>query len=313
MNREFQWMPPDASTMAGRVDDLYIFLVILSGTMTLLIAGLIAYFSIRYRRRTDTAPPPLRTVYSLEITWTVLPLAVFMVIFWWGADVYVAQYSPPDDTMEIYVIGKQWMWKVQHPEGPREINELHVPLHQPVELILSSQDVIHSFFVPAFRIKHDVLPGRYTSLWFEATEPGEYHLFCTEYCGAGHSRMVGRVVVMKPADYEAWLAGTYADEPPARSGEKLFISLGCQTCHGQQGPTLAGLYGREVRLADGSTVLADENYLRESILDAPAKLSAGFPPIMPSYRGQITDDQLLHLLVYIKSLGQVQPGEVRKP
>lgn len=313
MNEGFRFMPPDASTLAGRVDGLYLFLVILSGFMTLLIAGLIAFFSLKYRRRSEAPPPVVRTNYSLEILWTLVPLGVFLVIFIWGADVYVNQYTPPEDAMEIYVIGKQWMWKIQHPEGRREINELHVPQGRPVKLTLSSQDVIHSFFVPAFRVKHDVLPGRYVSMWFEASQVGEYHLFCAEYCGAEHARMVGKVVVMRPADYQAWLAGTYADEPPARSGERLFSSLGCASCHGQQGPTLAGLYGRQVLLSDGTTVTADDNYIRESILDSTARVTSGFPPVMPSYRGQVSEEQLMHLLAYIKSLREVQPEEVHKP
>lgn len=314
MNEGFQLMPPDASNLAGRVDALYTFLVVVSGFMTLLIAGLIAYFSLKYRRRSEEAvPPATRTNYSLELAWTILPVGVFIVIYAWGADLYVAQYNPPKDAMEIYVIGKQWMWKIQHPEGAREINELHVPQGRPVKLVLSSQDVIHSFFIPAFRTKHDVLPGRYTALWFQASQVGEYHLFCAEYCGADHAGMVGRVIVMRPADYEAWLAGTVPDEPPVRSGERLFESLGCRTCHGQQGPTLAGLYGSKVRLATGETIVADDNYIRESILDSTARMVAGFPPIMPSYRGQISEDQLMHLLAYIKSLRDVKPKEVRKP
>jgi cytochrome c oxidase subunit 2 len=217
--------------------------------------------------------------------------------------------------MEIYVVGKQWMWKIQHPEGVREINELHVPTGRPIKLIMASQDVIHDFFVPAFRIKQDVVPGSYSTEWFIANNPGTYHLFCAQYCGTQHSQMVGSVIVMTPADYQAWLAGVGPSEPPAASGARLYISYGCATCHGARAPTLAGLYGSDVRVLDQranrtTTVKADETYLRESILFPDAKLVLGYPPIMPSFRGQLTEEQIFDLIAYVKSLGaSMSPGQ----
>jgi cytochrome c oxidase subunit 2 len=244
------------------------------------------------------------------LTWVVIPLAIVMVIFFWGARVYFYIYRPPPDAEDLYVLGKQWMWKVQHPGGQREINEVHAPLNRPVRLILSSQDVIHSFYVPAFRIKQDVLPGRYTVVWFRATQPGTYHLFCAEYCGTGHSTMVGRVVVLDPQRYQEWLTGSTPERPPAEAGAKLFTSLGCNNCHGVQAPTMAGLFMSTRTLSDGRTVVADEQYLRESILDSTTKIAAGYAPLMPSFRGQLTEEQLMELVAYIKSLRE--PSQLRK-
>jgi cytochrome c oxidase subunit 2 len=300
----FCLFPDSASNLAPRVDALTHFLLLASGFVTLLVLVLIVTFAIKYRRRSeDEVPPATISRVRLEIFWSVVPLCVFMVMFYWGASLYVDMRRPADHALEIHVTGKQWMWKLQHPGGQREIDELHVPIGRPVRLIMISQDVIHSFFIPEFRIKQDVLPGSYTTQWFTATKPGVYHLFCAEYCGTMHSGMVGRVVAMEPAAYEAWLAGVTPDEPPPASGARLFTALGCVQCHGQNGPTLAGLYNSSVKLADGSTVVADENYLRESILNPPAKIVAGFAPLMPSYRGQLTDEQVDQLVQYIKSLG----------
>jgi cytochrome c oxidase subunit 2 len=313
MSRDIGFMPEQASTVAGDVDALYLFLWAVTTFFTVLIAALIIYFAIRYRRRRDDEPPPpkTRTDMRLELTWTFVPLALVLVMFWWGARVLYSQLRPPTDTLDIDVVGKQWMWKIQHRStGRREINELHVPAGRAVRLLMASQDVIHSFYVPAFRVKQDVIPGRYTSVWFEATKPGTYHLFCTEYCGTQHSGMIGKVIVMEPARYEAWLAGT-SDEPAAASGERLFNAFGCATCHGQRAPTLAGIWGQPRRLADGRTVTADEAYMRESILYSTEKIVEGFQPIMPSYRGQISEEQLMHLLAYIKSLSQPVNREVR--
>ena len=239
-----------------------------------------------------------------------------MGIFLWGAQIYFAHYKKPVDPLEIQVIGKQWMWKVQHPNGTREINELHLPVGRPVQLTLASQDVIHSFFIPAFRVKQDAIPGRYTKVSFEPSRVGTYHLFCAQYCGTEHSRMIGRVVVMEPPAYEAWLAGSPSEATPANAGAKLYNSLGCVSCHGAVGPTMAGLYGSQVRLQTGKTVTADEDYLRRAILDSTADIVAGFAPIMPSYRGQITEEQLMELIAYIKSLQNpeqkaVQPAPPR--
>jgi cytochrome c oxidase subunit 2 len=233
-----------------------------------------------------------------------------MVMFGWGAVLYVRNAQAPAGTFEIYVVGKQWMWKLQHPEGNREINELHVPIGVPIRLIMTSEDVIHSFYVPAFRIKQDVLPGRYTTMWFQPTRPGKYHLFCAEYCGNQHAGMGGWVYVMEPAEYEKWLTGGSSGESMAASGQALFERLGCNTCHRPEGsgrgPSLVGLLGRQVPLMDGRTVVADEGYVRESILNPRAKILLGFQPLMPTFQGQVSEEQLLQLLAYIKSLKQTE-------
>ena len=231
-----------------------------------------------------------------------------MGMFLWGASLYFTTMRPPEDALELYVVGKQWMWYFQHPEGPREINELHVPVGRPVKLIMTSQDVIHSFYVPAFRIKMDVVPGRYTTTWFEATKTGEYHLFCAEYCGTAHAGMGGYVHVMKPTQYEQWLGGGLGGEPLAMAGERLFEQLGCGTCHradgGGLGPVLRGLFGKPVQLQTGERVVADERYIRESILHPRAQIVEGYPPIMPPFEGQISEEGLLQIIAYIKSSGQ---------
>jgi cytochrome c oxidase subunit 2 len=235
-----------------------------------------------------------------------------MVIFVWGAVIYFNERTPPRGATEIYVVAKQWMWKLQHEEGPREINELHVPVGRDVKMIMTSQDVIHSFYVPAFRIKQDVLPGRYTTAWFHATKAGTYHLFCAEYCGTMHSGMIGQVVVMEPAQYEAWMGGGGAMGSLASNGETIFQQLGCSTCHRSdtqgRGPNLVGLFGKRVQLEDGRTVIADENYIRESILSPAAKVVSGFKPIMPVFQGLVSEEQLSALVAYIKSLNQPPSG-----
>jgi cytochrome c oxidase subunit 2 len=305
MDTSFRLMPPGASNHADGVDNLYLFLWAVSAFFTVLIAALIIYFAIKYRRRReDEVGRKVHTNYLLEVVWTVVPLIIVTIMFVWAARVLYAQSRPPPDAMDIYVIGKQWMWKIQHENGKRELNELHVPLGRAVRLTMASQDVIHSFFIPAFRIKQDVIPGRYVTEWFRATKIGTYHLFCAEYCGNQHSGMIGSVTVMEPSDYEAWLAGTANDLPPAQAGEKLFLNLGCATCHGQRAPTMAGLYGSRRALSDGSTVVADDAYLRESILDSTAKIVQGYQPLMPSYRGQISEEQLMQVVAYIRSLAQ---------
>jgi len=312
MDTSFRLMPESASTIASQVDALYLFLCAVAGFFTLLIATLIIYFAIKYRRRSeDEIPPKVRTHYGLEIAWTVIPALLCLIIFVWAARVFYSQYRPPPDAMNIYVLGKQWMWKIQHENGKREINELHVPLGHAVKLTMASQDVIHSFFIPAFRVKTDVVPGRYMTQWFKATKVGEYHLFCAEYCGTQHSGMIGRVVVMEPAAYEAWLSGTVLDVPPAEAGEKLFTHFGCTTCHGERAPTMAGVYGKPQELTDGTRVTFDDAYIRESILDSTAKIVKGYQPLMPSYRGQISEEQLMQLVAYIKSLSQPPAKEVR--
>jgi cytochrome c oxidase subunit 2 len=299
--------PERASTMAGSVDSLYMFLVVVSTFFSLLIAGAIIYFAIRYRRKSETERPgPVHGGMVLEILWTVIPFLLTMVMFGWGASVYFELYRPPSDAMNIYVVGKQWMWKVQHLGGQREINELHIPMGRPVKLTMTSQDVIHDFFVPAFRTKADVLPGRYTTIWFQPTKPGKYHLFCAEYCGTQHSGMIGWVYVMEPAAYETWLGGGSGEGSLASNGEKLFLNLACANCHRSdqtgRGPNLTGVFGKPVELANGQKVMVDENYVRESILTPSAKVVAGYEPVMPTFQGLVTEEELLQLVEYIKSL-----------
>jgi cytochrome c oxidase subunit II len=307
VNTTFQLFPRQASQGAAQVDHLMLFMIGVSAFFTLIIFGLIIYFAVRYRRRSPgERPPQISSNIPLEILWTGIPVLLTVVMFIWGAKVFVAAHTPPDDAMEIFVIGKQWMWKVQHPEGRREINMLHVPLGRAVKLVLTSQDVIHDFAIPAFRMKQDVVPGMYTTEWFVPTRLGEYHLFCDQYCGAKHAEMAGTVVVCTPADYERWLAGDLSAEPPALTGKKLFTLYGCNTCHGQYGPTLAGLYGRPVEIIDEHgnrrTVIADEAYLRESILYPNVKLVTGYPNRMPSFKSTLSEEQILDLVQYIKSL-----------
>jgi cytochrome c oxidase subunit 2 len=298
--------PPEASSNAARVDHLFFFLLAVAVFFTLLIFLTIAFFAIKYRRRAENeVPPEIHGSIKLEIVWTVIPFLLTLVMFTWGAKIYFNDYHPPRDAMNIYVVGKQWMWKIQHPEGRSEIDELHVPLGRPVRLTMTSEDVIHDFFIPAFRIKQDVLPGRYTSYWFTATKLGTYHFFCAQYCGTNHSSMIGHVVVMEPADFERWLSGEASGETMAQSGEKLFSKFNCNTCHkpGGRGPVLNGVFGSTVNLQSGQTVTADEAYLRESILSPQAKMVAGYTAQMPTFQGQVSESQVLQLIAYIKSLG----------
>lgn len=304
--------PERASTIAGNVDALYIFLLTVSGMMCLLIFTCILVFAARFRERPGHVAEQNEGSTPLEITWSVIPLFVFITIFVWGAVIYFQERTPPQGAAEVYTVAKQWMWKFEHTEGQREINELHVPVGRDVKMIMTSQDVIHSFYVPAFRIKQDVVPGRYTTAWFHATKPGTYHLFCAEYCGTMHSGMVGDVVVMEPAQYQAWLSGGSASGSLAATGQGIFQSLGCSTCHRfdtqGRGPNLTGVYGKPVLLEDGRTITADENYVRESILVPGAKVVSGFKPIMPTFQGLVTEEQLSALVAYIKSLSQPPVG-----
>lgn len=301
--------PEQASSYAGQVDLLYLTLIGLSALFTIPIVLLIVYFAVRYRRGAvvdRSGRPP--TKFNLEYAWIAGLLLLSLPVFVWGARLYFRMSRPPSDALEINVVGQQWMWQFQHPGGQREINQLHVPVGRPVRLLMTSQDVIHSFFVPAFRTKMDVLPGRYTTLWFQATRTGEFHLFCAEYCGAQHADMIGQVVVMEPAEYEAWLSGRTAGETPVALGQSLFQQLGCAGCHRPDGsgpgPSLAGVFGQPVALEDGTAVVADENYIRESILMPNAKIVAGYPSIMPSYEGQVSEEELTALIAYVESLGQ---------
>lgn len=299
--------------MAQQVDGLYLFLVLISTFFSLLIAILILYFAIKYRRSSGIPAEQIHGSTLLEIVWTVIPLGISMVIFIWGAALYFHIERPPAHALQVYGVAKQWMWKFEYPAGQREINSLHVPTGEPVQVTLISEDVIHSFFVPAFRIKQDVLPNRYRTAWFTATIPGTYHLFCSQYCGTKHSGMVGDVVVMKPEDYAAWLESGKAEGSMASMGEKLFQEFGCTTCHrpdsGARGPNLEGIYGRPVRLQDNRVVIADDNYIRNHILNpGTTEVVNGFQPIMPTFRGVISEEGMVQIIAYIKSLSE-QTGQ----
>jgi cytochrome c oxidase subunit 2 len=305
--------PERASTIANEVDALYFFLVGLSVVMSVLIATLVVAFAIKFRRRhKDEVGAQVHGGLMLELAWTVVPFLIAMVIFFWGAKVYFVMASPPAETLNIYIVGKQWMWKVQHTTGQREINELHVPVGRPVKLIMTSEDVIHNFSIPAMRIKADVIPGRFVQIWFEPTKPGTYQVFCAEYCGTQHSGMIGQVVVMESTAYQTWMSGGAAEGSLASTGEKLFADLACNTCHRPdsrgRGPVLQNVFGHPVQLHDGTVVTADENYLRESILTPAAKLTAGYQPVMPAFQGLVTEEQLLALIEYIKSLSTRHPN-----
>lgn len=302
-----QLLPQQASTMASRVDALYFFLVALTAFFTIVISAVVIYFALKYRRKNrEDAGVPIHGNLWLEATWTGIPLLIVLFIFGWSATIFFSMARPPADTLDIYVVGKQWMWRFQHPSGPSEVNELHVPVGVNVKLTMTSQDVIHNLYVPDFRVKADVLPGRYTRLWFNATKTGRYRLFCAEYCGTNHSGMGGWIEVMEPAAYQAWLAGGTGQGTMAQAGEKLFTDLACATCHkantSGRGPTLIGLYGKAVSLEGGGAVEADEAYIRESIVNPRTKMVAGFQPLMPTFQGLISEEGLLQLIEYIKSL-----------
>lgn len=306
MGSELPLFPVQASSVAANVDHLVYFLLAVAAFFSVGIFVSIFYFAIRYRRRSELEiPPKVHVGLTLEVAWTVIPFGLTMVMFVWGASVFFKMSRPPDDAKQVYVIGKQWMWKLQHMEGQREINELHIPAGQAVKLTMTSEDVIHDFFVPAFRTKADVIPGRYTTTWFTPTKPGKYHLFCSQYCGTNHSEMIGWIYVMEPRDYQAWLSGG-AQGTLAESGQKLFQDLACSNCHhlNDQGrcPNLRNLYGTQVALTDGSHVLFDESYIRESIMSPSAKIVAGYQPIMPTFQGLVTEENVLQLVEYIKSL-----------
>jgi len=300
--------PEQASSFAWQVDLLYFYLLAISVVFTIPIVVAIFFFAIKYREKDKFATPEeIHGSMVLETVWSVIPFVISMTVFVGGAIVFFNQYTPPEDAMDIYVVGKQWMWKMQHQTGQREINELHVPVGTKVKLTMTTEDVIHSFFIPAFRTKVDVVPGRYTYLWFEATKPGRYHLFCAEYCGLNHSGMVGYVDVMEQRDFDNWLSGNVSGQTPVEAGKDLFENkLGCASCHAggpqQRGAKLENMYNTDVKLVGGSTVRADDQYIRNSILNPASQVVEGYQPIMPTFKGQVTEDQLNSLVAYIKSL-----------
>jgi len=303
---DFALFPPEASKIAPQMDALYFFMVLVSLIGLTIVVLLITSFSVLYRKRRHPVAVQIEGSTLLEATWTIIPLGLFLIMFVWGSIIYFRIYTPPANAMNIYVVGKQWMWKAEHPGGQHEINSLHVPAGRAIQLTIISQDVFHSFSIPAFRVKREAIPGRYTNVWFEPTTPGTYHLFCTQYCGTNHSAMIGQVVVQTPDDYQAWLASSTSGMSLAQNGERLFASLSCNACHNgrpdSRGPSLANVFGAKLTLANGSAVTADEAYLREAILNPSDHVTQGFAPIMPTYQGQISEDGVIALVEYIKNL-----------
>ena len=314
--------PDQASTFAKDVDALYYFIVAVCAFFALAVAVSVLYFGLRYRKSHPAEiGANIEGSLPLELMWSVIPTIIAMVMFGWGASVFYHLRRPPADALQIYAVGKQWMWKFQHMEGQREINELHVPTGRPIKITISSEDVLHSLYFPSFRQKMDVIPGRYTTLWFEATKTGKYHLFCAEYCGMNHSGMTGSVIVMEQREFDDWLSGNIGSTTPATAGQQLYQTLGCASCHGAngeggRGPTLAGIFGKQQQLQSGQTVTVDEAYIRESVTNPQAKLVMGFGPIMPTFQGQVSEDQLLQLIAFIKSLhagGETTPTQAASP
>lgn len=308
MEGGIQLLPPTASSHASEMNWLFAGLIGASGLILLLVFGLMIGFCVRYRKNsTAERGNRLGRTWRVEVAWTAATFVLFLGLYGWGASLYIKLHRPPADATDIYVVGKQWMWKVEHPGGQREIDALHVPVGSPVRLVLSSQDVIHDFAIPAFRVRQDAVPGRYEVLWFTPIEVGEYRFFCAEFCGTQHAAMGGTVTVMEPADFQRWLDLQGGGETLAQEGAALFRQFGCSGCHGAAGtvsaPPLEGLYGRPVPLQSGAMVTADDRYIRDSILKPKAEIAAGYPPIMPSFAGQIGEDELLRLVAYIKSLG----------
>jgi cytochrome c oxidase subunit II len=309
MFQNLPFFPQQASAQAGQIDAIYFFMVAVTAFFALLIGALVVVFAVKFRRRhPDEIGVAIHGSLALELLWTIIPLGIAMVMFAWGAKVFFDLYRPPVGAMEIFIVGKQWMWKAQHADGQREINELHVPVGRPVKLVMGSEDVIHSYYIPEFRVKADVIPGRYNTLWFTATKAGRYHLFCAEYCGTRHSGMIGWVTAMEPLEFQAWLSGGPPTASPVAAGEKLFNDLACASCHqansSGRGPSLAGIYGKPIELLGGGTATADDAYLRESIVNPQAKIVNGFQPIMPTFQGLVTEEQLLQLIAYVRSLSQ---------
>ena len=314
MQSQLPLYPEQASNFAPQVDNLVLFMMAVCLFFAVAICAAVVYFFLKYQRQSpDEIGEPIHGDLRLEIAWIVLPFFLLLAMFGWGAAIYVDYRHTPSDTLDVYVIGKQWMWKLQQPNGRKEINELHVPINRNIRLIMASEDVIHDFSVPSFRVKMDVVPGHYNTMWFRPIKTGQYHFFCSQYCGTNHAVMGGWVTVMEPEDYAKWLSGASLSGDPVAVGEKLYTELACSTCHladGKgRGPSYSGLYGSRVKLADGSTVTADDAYIRESILQPNVKIVAGFQPVMPSFQGLVTEDQILALTAYIKSLkDQPPPG-----
>ncbi len=302
----FSLFPPEASKIAPQMDALYFFMVLVSLIGLTVVVLLITSFSVLYRKRRHPVAVQIEGSTLLEATWTIIPLGLFLIMFVWGAIIYFRIYTPPANAMNIYVVGKQWMWKAEHPGGQHEINSLHVPTGRAIQLTIISQDVFHSFSIPAFRVKREAIPGRYTNVWFEPTTPGTYHLFCTQYCGTNHSAMIGDIVVLSPDDYKKWLAESTSGMSLAQNGERLFATLSCNACHNgrpdSRGPGLANVFGTKLALAGGGTATADEAYLREAILNPSQHVTQGYAPIMPTYQGQISEDGVIALVEYIKNL-----------
>ena len=307
--------PEQASTFAWHVDALYFFILAVTLFFGLGSAAVIFFFAVKYREKEKfTKGADIHGSMVLEFTWTIIPFVIAMGMFVGGAYVFYELYRPPTDTMDVYVVGKQWMWKFQHETGQREINELHIPVGRKVKMIMTTEDVIHDVYIPAFRTKADVVPGRYSYLWFEATKPGKYHLFCAEYCGLNHSGMGGYVYVMPQGEFDNWLGGNTAGLTPVEAGKDLFENkLGCASCHAggpqQRGAKLEGLYNTEVKLVGGQTVKADDEYIRNSILNPQSQIVEGYQPIMPTFKGQVTEEQLVSLVAYIKSLSKNAGGQ----
>jgi cytochrome c oxidase subunit 2 len=313
INTHFHLFPSQASTIAASVDVLTLSLLGICGIITLGVFVAIIYLVIRYREGSKASRKLSRhDGWKLELFWMILPLGIFVILFIFGASTYLDMHSVPKGATEVYVTGKQWMWKFQHSDGTKELGELHVPVGKPIELVMTSEDVIHSFFVPAFRIKQDVIPGRYTYTWFQATTPGRYHLFCTQYCGTYHAGMGGEVVVLSQAEFQQWSSTGIAnallrgDSDIISRGKTAFDRHGCISCHGGNSqiaaPPLDGIYGSRVLLDTGESLIADENYLRESILNPQAKIVAGYQNLMPPFQGQLSSDEIVSLVEYLKSL-----------
>jgi cytochrome c oxidase subunit 2 len=309
----FPWWPPTASAYAGQIDFLFGSLLVIGGLTVGLVFFLLLFFANKYRHGSNAdRSGTTKKSWRFEVSWTAATLLIFVGLAGWGADLYLKLYNPPPDALQIFIVGKQWMWKAQHPGGQREINALHVPAGQDVRLVMASQDVIHSFFIPALRIKQDVVPGRYETMWFRADKVGRYHLFCAEYCGTDHAHMGGWITIMNPREYADWLQAQGGQQTLAAQGEQLFRRYGCSGCHEPGGtvraPDLQGVFGGPVPLSDGSVVIADERYVRDSILDPKGQVAAGYAPVMPTFAGQVSEDDLAKLVAYIESIGPSTSG-----